>query len=82
MASGSEASGEWRVANGEWRVVDRYSLLATRCSLLAARYSLHSLLAARYSLPVRYSLLATTVPLGKRELPRKRERLGRDAPLL
>jgi len=45
MASGSEASGEWRVvrkrvANGEWRVEDHHSLLATRCSLLAARYSL------------------------------------------
>jgi len=45
MASGSEASGEWRVvrkrvANGEWRVEDHHSLLAIRCSLLAARYSL------------------------------------------
>jgi len=45
MASGSEASGEWRVvqkrvANGEWRVEDHHSLLATRCSLLTTRYSL------------------------------------------
>jgi len=43
MASGSEASGEWRVvrkrvANGEWRVEDHHSLLATRCSLLTTRH--------------------------------------------
>ena len=39
MASGSEASGEWRVASGSLRLATRYSRPAARCSLLTTRYS-------------------------------------------
>jgi len=54
IASGSEASGEWRVvrkrvANGEWRVEDHHSLLATHYSPLTTR---HSPPEARFLLPV------------------------------